>query len=170
MKKYLIVLSGIAVTACSTNAEITQAPIEYVKNGSFNSKAYVSDTSFEIRTFTKSSGSNKELIDVPCKFSGKGFQSRFNSPAYVTAPNFGTQTPIALLKCKYNEEEQAFTHEPYNQTIASIKQRNHQATANQGLIGALIGGIATGVQTSRRDPTKDVYAYRSKRITFGAKK
>ncbi len=86
------------------------------------------------------------------------------------APDFGTQTPIALLKCKYNAEEQAFTQEPYNQTIASIKQRNQQATANQGLIGALIGGIATGIQTSRRDPTKDVYAYRSKRITFEAKK
>lgn len=166
----IIYLCSIAILAgCTTPAKITQAPISYSKARSFDTKSFKSDTSFVVRTLTKSSGSKAEITGVPCKFQGQGFSATFTSPAVVTAPNFGKKTPTTTLSCTYNEETVNSENKPFNLTTAQISARNQNAVAGHGLLGVLVASVATGIQKSRRDESKDVYAYRSKNVLFGAK-
>ncbi|KIC11839.1 hypothetical protein RA19_04160 [Leisingera sp. ANG-M1] len=103
---------------------------------------------------------------MPCKLQGQGFNSAFTTPAVVIAPEIGAKAQVASVTCSYNEEAKTKVLEPYNKTVADINANANAAAVNHGLLGALVGSIAAGVQTSRRDPSKDIYAYHSSSVVF----
>lgn len=161
--KNLCMLTVIGTITACTSTEITQHPIEYTPKHSLNEKG---TTSFTFRTFSKASGSRKELSGVDCKLNSSSFHSSFVTPAEVTAPDMGTRTPVASIECVHDGEEKIKILEPYNKTISDINSQANTNAAANGLIGAFIGGIAAGVQKSKRDPSEDIYSYRDGSVVF----
>ncbi len=162
--KIVAALTGVYfLSACSNTVEITQEPVLYTKTVELNEKG---TTSFVVRAYLKEGSSRNELSGVPCVFKGVGFGSEFVTPATVIAPDMGARTPVASVTCVYSDMEEVRVMPPFNRTLAEINETTSNAAANHGLIGAVVGSIAAGVQKSRRDPTLDVYAYRSSRIEF----
>lgn len=154
--------AAIALSAC-TSMEITQPPVPYQATKSLNA---IGSSSFTVRSFAKVSGEIKEVAGVPCKLTADGFKSKFQTPANVIVPNLQVAMPVAALSCTNEGKTVSKTLEPVNNTISEISTRNQNATAGNGVLGALIGSMMASRQIARRDTTKDIYSYSDVRVDF----
>lgn len=154
--------AAIALSACAS-MEITQPPVPYQATKSLKA---VGESSLSVRSFAKVSGETKELAGVPCKLTADGFKSQFQTPANVIVPNLQSAMPVAALNCTYEGKTVSKTLNPTNETISQIMDRNQSATAGNGVLGALIGGVIASRQIARRDETKDIYSYPDVRVDF----
>jgi len=159
----ILLAAAVGMTACA-GTDINQPPIRYTATKALNERG---TSSFQVVTYTKSSGSRKQVRGVPCTFAGDGFSSSFTTPAVVISPNMGGRTPVASVTCNLNGEKKTRIIEAYNETLQGINNGAMSATAGGGLVGLIVGGAVAAVQSSNRDVSQDVYGYPDVAITFG---
>lgn len=162
-KVTLLPLAAMAFLAACDGAEINQPPVPYTPTKTLNEAGV---TSFTARAYLKADGERNELTGVSCTFKGDGFRSSFVTPAVVSAPNMQLRTPPASVTCTYNGVSKTQVMTPYNKTVADIQNQGASYGAGGGLLGAIIGGAIATSQVNERDPSLDIWAYRSVSVEF----
>ena len=160
------VLSSLTLAACTSAMDVPPEPFEYTPTTRLTPK---SETVLLFRTNTKETGTKKEIGSIPCSLAGKGFKSRFTTPALVKTPEFGPDTKPVSVTCTYKKEKRSVKIAPYNRTLAELQQNKRNAAAGNGLIGLLVASAVVGYRKGARDPSKDVYGYAPSELTFGEK-
>jgi hypothetical protein len=151
------------IAGCAATA-INQAPVTYTATKNLQAKG---SSTLTVRTYSTAPGKGRvELSGVPCQFNGQGFYSKFTTPAVVMTPDLGPRTSAASVTCNYDDQEKTIVAFAVNKTTTDIDRRVQQSTSGAGLVGLIVGSIASTSQKNRRDTSLDVYGYLDKSVTF----
>lgn len=96
----------------------------------------------------------EESVQANCKVQSDGYSAKFQTPAIVNMPSFGTSTKPAKLTCEYDGKSYSQTYEPSN---LSADSRTGNALA-VGIILCPICGV--GMAAANSSPKSgDAYGF-----------
>lgn len=159
----LLVLLG----ACSSQIEITKPPVAYKTIKQLPANTYRSDAKTTVRTRVKTKNGSSELAGAACTLSTPYTESQFQTPAYVLTPNLGPSTPMAHLKCSNGDQMVQKNLPPTNISLNERSQSARNSGAGAGIIGAVVSGIAAGINESRGDRPGDIHGYNAVNLDLG---
>ncbi|MFO1165343.1 MAG: hypothetical protein U1E55_09250 [Paracoccus sp. (in: a-proteobacteria)] len=168
MHRFLTVLPFfVLLSACSPQLEITKPPVAYKTLKSFPPNAYRGDAKTTVRTKVKTKDGSRELAGASCSLTTPYSESQFQTPAYVMTPNLGPSTPTANLICKNGERSVQKNLVATNISLNERSQNARNSGAGAGIIGAVVSGIAAGINEGRGDQPTDVHGYHDIRVDMG---
>lgn len=154
MRKSGLLAGVLALGACGGGLPISTAPQSVRFTGEVPLSLVQSYDPVELRTRI----GKDEAPGAGCRLEGNGFTATVMTPALINLPVFGDKTRAVTVHCKLGENARTQVFQPYNAT----SKEKQSAAYNNGVIGAVVVGIAEGV----RDRTNDHYTYRGMVVTF----
>lgn len=114
----------------------------------------------EVRTFGNRNGDGYgEMGGASCTLDSGLYRAAFLSPANITLPDYGPNSPAIFVQCTLGEKTTSVTVNAVNMT----SQARAQSAAGAGLLGALVIGA---VNEAKRDNETDDFGYNPIRINL----
>ncbi len=169
MFRFLTALPLLALLgACSSQMEITKPPVAYKTLKQLPANTYRGDAKTTVRTKAKTKNGSSELSGVDCVLATPYTETQFQTPAHVMTPNLGPATPMAHLKCNYDNRAVQENMQPINVSLNERSQQARSSGAGAGIIGAVVSGIAAGINESKGDQPGDIHGYYPVNLDMGS--
>lgn len=132
MKKSLLIIAGIALSACSSvdYAPITSDPVGFRSKAGFDATRVTDVRSVPVRTVSGRGREEVEITGADCTAQSEELVARFTAPAYIEFPQINGRPSDMAITCRSNGLN--------GERVLDAELRKIAAPAQSSLVASLI--------------------------------
>ena len=154
MKRFVLLIFTLFVTACQVPHDIEQDPIDLALLDKQNTPPVIGKSNLAVRTFLDNGGDEPvEVSGAACTIRSSQFRADFQSPAWLNMPTTrGAPKPLKLT-CRANGKSASLDLPPV-QIITSVGVNTGE------LLSSLVATAIVGGATMEASRAANVWGYR----------